>query len=1008
MAPSFLLFVFILLIDLASASPSITLPINAQVPPVARVQQLFTFTFSASSFTSPFESILYSLAGAPAWLHFDGPTRTFSGTPTSHDVGSCSFNLVAADQAGATFMEVTLVVTESSGPAVGMPLASRLSQVGAFSSPETLIVKPGSPIFLAFGQQTFNNTNVDTGYYAISADNTPLPSWLHFDPDRLAITGITPPFNSPSALPQNIPIILSASNVPGFSDATAIFHLYVSNHQLSFGAEPLVVNATPGQELRYDGIRAALGLDGKPVEPPILKSVTANCPEWMNLDNKSLLLYGTPPDGVTSGSFGISVEDDFGDVANTTVFVSVDTSSELIKEAIGPLNASIGGPLKYVMAHDITSSPSAVVSMDLEASSAWLIFDAKSRTLSGTVPDSIEPQIVTLNLTIKDGLLAASQVIRLKILPRDSDIAAPTTVQATSTTIPSLPPSTSQSSVIIPIDTSNDRRRIAAEVLLPLVGVAGLAVVLWLWWRRHKQRGSRDDNVNWEKPRIARLPLPPPSPDSELTIRRHRRSFVPRLELFTSSAGDMTNLKQSPDGLSEPRLRTADRSSKHDSIVNFIHRAISPINFDSATKRASSQQPETCMPRSARQSLARSILQPTAQNYRALGENPFIPTLEHSRSNPWKSCHGRSFSSFPDSPFRGRGHGAVISELPSLSAAPGNPKASFLPCPLLDSDAGTGAFTQTSRPSGTPINFSKLTAPRSESRSASSKRGVGLEAPVRSIQPEPTIDSTNMAEALNAMPTIRRVATSPSPSSASHSLSVPRKRPSIRSGSLSSKYSRPGRASHDSSQSSAPPPPLRNPRRAMGPRGERNTSSGGFTGSNRASAARKGAMMQQSALFSEAGAGSRPRYSPWPSSSRAFSGGGGRPPRLSHFQSRSSVGSSKRYEDAAEDDSERRSRSTGRSGAAHEGEDLVLAELAGGEEGARRWERSESPSAIMAYGAGAGAWRVKTSANEGSQGVVKKEHADIKAVLGDMGRREVSVSPGLRGSKSFEGEMAFL
>jgi hypothetical protein len=63
---------------LAIAAPTITFPINSQVPPVARVSMPFMFTFSASTFSGS-SSLDYTLSSAPTWLSLDGSTRTLLG-----------------------------------------------------------------------------------------------------------------------------------------------------------------------------------------------------------------------------------------------------------------------------------------------------------------------------------------------------------------------------------------------------------------------------------------------------------------------------------------------------------------------------------------------------------------------------------------------------------------------------------------------------------------------------------------------------------------------------------------------------------------------------------------------------------------------------------------------------------------------------------------------------------------------------------------------------------------
>ena len=90
----------------AIAAPSINLPINSQVPPVAIIDQAYKFVFSASTFTSTAGHIDYALGDCPPWLQLDGLSRTFYGTPNSSgilpgQVASFVVDLIATDGAGS-------------------------------------------------------------------------------------------------------------------------------------------------------------------------------------------------------------------------------------------------------------------------------------------------------------------------------------------------------------------------------------------------------------------------------------------------------------------------------------------------------------------------------------------------------------------------------------------------------------------------------------------------------------------------------------------------------------------------------------------------------------------------------------------------------------------------------------------------------------------------------------------------------------------------------------------
>lgn len=66
---------------LVHSTPTLSFPINSQVPPVARIGEPFSFVFSDTTFTSSNgASLSYSLTNPPSWLSLDSASRKFSGT----------------------------------------------------------------------------------------------------------------------------------------------------------------------------------------------------------------------------------------------------------------------------------------------------------------------------------------------------------------------------------------------------------------------------------------------------------------------------------------------------------------------------------------------------------------------------------------------------------------------------------------------------------------------------------------------------------------------------------------------------------------------------------------------------------------------------------------------------------------------------------------------------------------------------------------------------------------
>lgn len=275
-----------------AASPSIVLTINSQLPPVARVSQPFSFVFAQSTFAAsgPSLNLTYSLSDAPAWLHLDSSIRTLHGTPVAEDIKSPSFKLIATDNIGSTSMDVKLIVCNRPGPSLGVLVSDQLPAFGAFSHPNSFLISHSSRLYLSFSKSTFANTDGNTVHYASSADNTPLPPWIKFDPNNISFSGTTPNSISPGGFSENYDIRLTASDEVGYSGAITSFRIVLETHLFSFGKSLHIINATEGSLFNFSDLLIDLTLDGKPANRADLAHVVADTPESMSLDASTLVL----------------------------------------------------------------------------------------------------------------------------------------------------------------------------------------------------------------------------------------------------------------------------------------------------------------------------------------------------------------------------------------------------------------------------------------------------------------------------------------------------------------------------------------------------------------------------------------------------------------------------------------------------------------------------------------------------------------------------------------------
>ena len=306
-----------LLIATSIATPAAFFPFNSQVPTAARVDQPYSFQFSASTFAPGDAHLIYSLSGQPAWLSLDSASRTLSGTPGHADTGSSTFILTAADSTGAAHMQCTLVVVTDPIPTLQGDLGEQLAASANLSSsdPPVMTLLPGSAFNFHFRQDSFIDIvqKRTLYYYATLTDHTPLPAWLHFDAAQLTFEGVAP---SLSAFPQSFEVMLIASDVSGFAGSSSTFTIRIGERQLVFVPAERKVRIKGGEKVVVDDLGSGLLLNGQEMDLSGLKSTEAQgLPGWLEFDSKTLGLQGQAPGDVKDVSVTVTVGDESGDTA---------------------------------------------------------------------------------------------------------------------------------------------------------------------------------------------------------------------------------------------------------------------------------------------------------------------------------------------------------------------------------------------------------------------------------------------------------------------------------------------------------------------------------------------------------------------------------------------------------------------------------------------------------------------------------------------------------------------
>ncbi|GAA5854878.1 hypothetical protein JCM8547_004106 [Rhodosporidiobolus lusitaniae] len=286
----------------APSPPNLVYPLQAQLPPVARVNETWTWTLLPGTFNASSGSTLtLSTRSLPSWCEFDATSETFTGLPLLADLGS-SVVTVTANVTGVArgrSDSFTLLVVDPAvepKPYVRLPLADQVASAAAVSGGGTLTpdgalkVPPQWSFSFGFQQYTFENAERQKIYYeAYEEGTTSLPSWVEFDNATVTFGGLAPSENGEYAF------TFFGSERYGYGDVQQTLRLVVAEHSFELlGAAAAEMNgstvlpaveATPGGPVKYTIPLDQFRIDNSTISSRNLSSVTAD------LSHANLLSY---------------------------------------------------------------------------------------------------------------------------------------------------------------------------------------------------------------------------------------------------------------------------------------------------------------------------------------------------------------------------------------------------------------------------------------------------------------------------------------------------------------------------------------------------------------------------------------------------------------------------------------------------------------------------------------------------------------------------------------------
>ncbi|KAG5952969.1 hypothetical protein E4U53_007359 [Claviceps sorghi] len=480
------------LAQLAHGQPAISFPFNAQLPLAARIDEFFSYSFSPYTFRSD-SKISYSLGNHPSWLAIDSEGRRLFGTPKSEDVlpGEVvgqNVDIVATDGKGSTSMKAVVVVSRQPAPQVQIPLEKQIPNFGNFSAPSSILSYPSTSFRFSFDQGTFGKP--DLNYYAVSGDSSPLPAWVKFDASSLTFTGKTPPIESLFEPPHTFDFNLVASDIVGFSASSLKFSIVVGSHELTTEFPIVMLNASRGSEVHYDGLENGIKLDGKQVAAGD-SGLTVNIkdmPRWLSFDQKSWKIHGTPRDGDRAANFTVTFKDSFSD--NLDVLMVVNVATGLFGSTIEDFQVRPGSEVDLDLAKYFRNPSDVVVTLSTSPNQDWLKLD--SLKLSGQVPKTSTGGFkLSIHASSKSSRLAENETIDVGFLAADGTTTTRTLSLSTATT-------TATAAATKTKDGGSDEAQtrsghlstgeILLATIIPVISVAILLMVLVCYFRRRHNK----------------------------------------------------------------------------------------------------------------------------------------------------------------------------------------------------------------------------------------------------------------------------------------------------------------------------------------------------------------------------------------------------------------------------------------------------------------------------------------------------------------------------------------
>ncbi|KNZ49471.1 uncharacterized protein VP01_499g3 [Puccinia sorghi] len=285
-----------------TTAPLVVYPIRSQRPPVARVGTSFSWSLLPGTFNTSIgtNGMSFKAENLPSWATFVPETQTFSGTPTSSDLGFTTVTIRAYNSANSNSVSdsLRLLVANGQSPTVKLPLQSQLGNGAVLASAKYdhatggISVPPNWSWSVGLLRDTFLADHKTGIYYtAYEAGTTSLPSWIKFNPSTATFDGVSPNEQ------KDTTIVVYGSDYFGYGDVQQTFRITVSAHLLDMLAPLPALNATAQSIVNYTILFDAFTIDGisKNASSIINAKVDLSQVPYLTYDEAHSSISGTLP-----------------------------------------------------------------------------------------------------------------------------------------------------------------------------------------------------------------------------------------------------------------------------------------------------------------------------------------------------------------------------------------------------------------------------------------------------------------------------------------------------------------------------------------------------------------------------------------------------------------------------------------------------------------------------------------------------------------------------------------